>query len=919
MLNISFEELKSIQLLPEDYPRYIPSIKPIDSSLKNTAQAYLDKCREVISRLHRKNYHPENIVRINAQMFDQLMIYLFQTIEQDLCQKLSYTGRRATLMAQGGYGRGIMNIQSDIDLLFLCRTRKGEYVENLTEKILYLLWDLDLDVGYATRTVGECKKLMLKDITIMTSLLDARYLCGDPELADDFSRGIRSFLESKTVQNKLVKQKLDEQKDRIRRYGGSVFVLEPNVRDGMGGLRDYQMILWIAKIQLKAKNYIELLKEEILEEDEYNTLILARDFLWRIRNEIHLLSGNKSDSLTSHRQEIVAKNLGFRKQASGILGVEQFMQDYFKLAYQISLISDAAIRRLTTRGEGIKGLLARLKTRSLDENFKIKEGQIAARQPDVFKRKPRCILQIFKHVQDRGLPIHTETKDYLRAAQPVIDDKFRQNEANIQSFRSMMNDYHHLGDVLFAMHEVQLLDEWLPEFKKLRCRVQHDIYHTYTIDTHSIFAVNELSKLEAGSYKGKFDFYKEVLGKAHRPELLTMGLFLHDIGKGEGGNHSVKGAEIANRLTRRLGYSEADQKVIEFLVLSHLMMPHLSQRRDLEDQSMITEFARSMTNQDNLNMLFLLTWGDIRAVGPEAWTDWKGSLLQRLYTKTSEVIKRGEFTIDRTYERVERARKALLDKFGKKYSAEAFEKFLLVMPPRYFFAASEDEIERHFLLKQNRPHQGVITEFGFLPDEKLHELLIDTLYTPNIFSLVTGAMAAHAVNIIRADVFQTRDGHLLLTLKVTDAQGKPFRNPDLFDRIRLSLENVLSGQIKVADLLAAKLEQPDYMVRKPVQKAKSRVVIDNDVSAYYTVIDVYAHDRIGLLFDITRTLNELGLYIEVSKISTKVEQVSDAFYVKDIFGKKISSKQKLKEVKKALMKIVNPIEDKQAQKVVRQQ
>jgi len=312
-----------------------------------------------------------------------------------------------------------------------------------------------------------------------------------------------------------------------------------------------------------------------------------------------------------------------------------------------------------------------------------------------------------------------------------------------------------------------------------------------------------------------------------------------------------------------------------------------------------------MNHIENINMLFLLTWGDIRAVGPEAWTDWKGSLLEKLYLKTREVIWRGEFSQQKTLEHVQKIKEAFLSQLGEKYSREALDDFLSAMPPRYFFAATQKEMEKHFLLFKKEYRGKVITEFDFLPEEQVNEILVYTLYSPKVFPLVAGVMASQGVNILRADVFQTRDGHILLALYVTGVQGKPIQNPDRFDRIRLNLEKVLSGQVQVDHLIQQRVH-PEYLAKKPVQKAKSRVVIDNDVSAYYTVIDVYAHDRLGLLYDIIRTLTQLGCYVEVSKISTKVEQVSDAFYVKDIFGKKISSKQKLHEIKAALMEVVSP-------------
>ena len=318
---------------------------------------------------------------------------------------------------------------------------------------------------------------------------------------------------------------------------------------------------------------------------------------------------------------------------------------------------------------------------------------------------------------------------------------------------------------------------------------------------------------------------------------------------------------------------------------------------------MIIQFARSVGTVDHLNSLFLLTWADIRAVGPDAWTNWKGMLLEKLYLKTREVITRSEFSPEKTRERMARIKEELLILMGKRYARGDLQHFLSLMPPRYFFAVGNEDVERHFRVHQRGEKEDVVTEFRVVPEKGMTEILIYTVNAPQVFSLVTGVMLCHEINIIGADVFYTGDGRLFLTLLVTDARGVPISESGQFDKVRKTLQQVLTGQVKVDSLLAER-RLPDYLLKKPVQKAESRIAIDNDVSAYYTVIDIYAHDRLGLLYDITRTLLQLGCYVEVSKISTKVEQVTDVFYVKDIFGHKIISKEKIASIKKGLLDVI---------------
>ncbi|MBX7149371.1 [protein-PII] uridylyltransferase [bacterium] len=893
-----------IELHPGDFDRYIPDLNLNGVDVKEASLAYLEECRANVKKLQDAYYHSLHVTGALSRMTDKLIIGLFKVIEKEVLRKTTHQGDYATLVATGGYGRGEMNVYSDIDLLFLYPKNKGAYIEMLTEKLLYILWDLKLDVGYATRTIGDCKKLFLEDVTIMTSMLDRRYLAGDNERYEDFNQEILNLVKSGSVRKKMVESKVRERKDRVSKNGASVFVLEPNVKECAGGLRDLQTCQWLSKLLGLDGSFASLSEREYLTIDQTNVLGEARSFLLRIRNELHFLTKRKTDQLTFDRQENVARHMGFEND-DDIPLVERFMQAYYKYAYQVSAITDTLIRRIEHRDNMVTSLVRRVTSRKIDDDFRIVDAHIAAKNTAVFDENPKALMTLFYHVQTLGMSIHPETKEVVRLKSAKLDNAFRTNPDNIEAFRKLLNSYKNLGLTFFEMHDVQFLDEWMPEFKKLRCRVQHDIYHIYTIDTHSIFAVNELSKLVAGDYAGKFDFFLEILKEVQQPELLTLGLFLHDIGKGEGGNHSVKGAEIAKKITDRINYSDEEKKAIDFLITSHLLMPHLSQRRDIEDPDLIINFARSMGTLDNLNMLFLLTWGDIRAVGPEAWTDWKGTLLEKLYRKTREVLLKGDFSPESSRLHVSQGKERLREALLVHYPVLKVDYFLDQMPPRYFVIHTPDEAIKHFLLFNDELKDEVTVKQIPIKEEGVNEILIDSLNSPKVFYLVTGVMLAYSINILRADIFPTRDGHLLIILKITDEKGGMIHNDTLFKEVKLSLGEVISGRVKVESLLE-KRNIPDYLKKKQVQKAKTKVVVDNDVSAYSTVIDIYAHDRLGLLYDISRTLYDQGCYVEVSKISTKVEQATDVFYVKDIFGHKITSKAKITGIQKALMAVIEP-------------
>jgi [protein-PII] uridylyltransferase len=897
----------AIELTKGDFEKYIPNFEKGRDDLKIKAKNYLDQCNTNLKGLHDLGYHSQQLLGVRTLMIDRLIQTLFKRIEKETIKKLTHQGPYASVIAQGGYGRGEMNLHSDIDLLFLYPKKKGAYIETVTEKLLYVLWDLKLDVGYATRTVNECKKLMHEDVTIMTSLLDVRFLAGDKNLFKDLKNGIDQVLSNKSNQDKFITQKVDERNDRIEKQGKSVFVLEPNVKESHGGLRDLQTLLWIIKLKKLGSDLTALKKNGFLKEDELKTLLTARNFLWRIRNELHIISGKKRDVLSFQNQETVATRMGFENDDKGILGVEKFMQTYYQLAYQISAITGTALRRMTQKVSLVSNLLQKLKVKNLDDTFRIVENRIAVKHQNLFKKDPINMMRIFKVVQEFGLGLDPETLDHIRFYTPkLVDDKFRSNSQAIYIFRNILNNYENLGLVLEAMHESHFLDEWMPEFKKLRCRVQHDIYHIYTIDTHSIYAVNELSKLHRGDYKGEFDFYQKVMNEVLKPEMLTLGLFLHDIGKGEGGNHEVKGAIISKSITERLGYSEEEKAIIDFLIQAHLMMPHLSQRRDLEDVELINKFSKSMGSLDRLNMLLLLTWGDIRAVGPNAWTDWKDALLRKLYQKAFEVITQGEFSKEKTIERMIKVKKSVLEMVRGRYAKEDVQAYLDIMPPRYFFANQDEEIQKHYELFEKTKKENIAVTLE--SENNLSKILIFTINKPRIFSEVAGVMRLLAINVVRADVFQAKNGQVLIDIWVTNEKGAALDDKKRFEEVKSTLEKVFSEENNLEELIEAK-KVPDYLVKKPLQKAKEKVNIDNNISTYYTVIDVYAHDRLGLLYDLTKTLNDLGCYVDVSKISTKVEQVTDVFYVQDIFGHKIISKEKLREIKAKLLEIVKSGEE----------
>lgn len=880
----------------------VPELVLDSGDNKNAIAHYLRQCQSAITGLIEKNISSLSCHHLRSLMMDQLISKLFQ---QGLAKEKSLSPESITLIAVGGYGREEMSLHSDIDLNIIHEGTNRDSIKAFVEKILYPLWDAKLDVGYAVRTLKECWTILKSDQTVLTSLLDARFVAGNKLIFEKLKAGLLGILSRSGPRLNLIRQKITERELRLKKYGDSVYLLKPNVKEGPGALRDLHVLRWLATLMGLEGSFASLLKKEYISEEEYKALDFALKFFLQIRNRLNLQLKKKSDQMGFEQQIAIAHELGFTDTGSGILAVERFMQTYYTVASQTRAICQKVIFRiLATQESWFTRLKNRLAEKNLDGNFKTLRQKIMVRNNGLFKDEPLNLMQVFRHQQLTGLSLHYSTKDLISSHLYLVDKRFRENQQVAALFREIMGDLRHLGKTLQSMHDVHFFDTYIPEFRKLRNRVQHDIYHVYTVDTHSIFAVGELSKLAAGEYAGTFDLYARALQEVKQPELLTLGLLFHDIGKGEGGNHSAVGTRLADSITRRLGYTESERQMITLLVLSHLMMSHLSQRRDLEDEHLILEFAKTIKSPDTLNMLFLLTWADIRAVNPENWTGWKGTLLKSLYEKTRAVLEKGDFSEDLTLSRVADIRKNILERLKDRTPEMDLQEFLEMITARYLRTHSDTEILEHFGLIQKHKHENFFLTAREISEAHATEILIYAMNNPRLLALITGVMLSLGLNILTLEVFGLSNGSILVKLQVQTEFNTSISKIQVIEDMKKRLKAVFTGEENIARLIARYKKPLSLKLNKPVGLAKSDVVIDNDVSPFYTVIDIFTHDRLGLLYDIVTCLAEQGCYVEVSKISTKVEQVVDSLYVKDIFGGKITSKNKLRDMQNALMQLI---------------
>lgn len=858
---------------------------------------FLNRYGESIRCEHASGADGDRIVRSLAAMVDTLMKKLFQCITGDV--KSQNRGKEhIALVAIGGYGRGELNPYSDIDIMFLYSGKDGRRVEDIAKKILYFLWDMRLDVGYSVRTVDDCVEMAESDMTVKTALLDARLICGSPDLYKELQNVTLNQIMTRGSDS-FIRHKIAELEARREKYGSSVYLLEPNIKEGEGGLRDLHAALWIAKVRFKVSDSRELVMKGVLTEDELDIYHKSLSYLWRIRNELHYLAERRNDQLTFGDQRRVASFLGYRDTGSE-LGVEEFLRDYYLHATRVEQFWSLMVSKCLRREEKARGILGYLVRRPIGEGFFIIRGELSIPDEKCIAENSARLMMLFEYAQKHGVEIGMQAKDLVRKNLHLIHDKFRRNREVNASFFAILRGSRGVGETLRLMHYLGFLIRFIPEFERVYCKAQHDLYHIYTVDIHSLFAVEEIVRLKNGVHREALPLLTRLADEVEKRELLLLAVLIHDIGKGEGGNHSEKGAALVPTMARRMGLTREDSERLEFLVRHHLLFAHIAQRRDLHDEKMIIQFAKQMGTSENLKMLYLLTYADLKAVGPDVWTDWKAMLMEELYEKTFAVLERGDFKYEARSERVKNVRKKVLELLEGEYSSGLVKEELRALSTRHLLSNPPSALAEHIRMLLQLGNAPFISRIRHETEGGFSSYAICTLDTPGLFSMIAGVMAANGINILGAQIHTSTNGKALDILQVNSPQGFVITDEVRWERMEEDLRQVIQGKVRVRALVE-KRNRPTLLAEKVKPRFPTVIDVDNDVSSEYTVLDIYTHDKVGLLYRITSTLSELGLYIGVSKISTKIDQVADVFYVKDIFGHKITSEEKLAEIRQRLL------------------
>src|SRR5215469_7970909 len=837
-------------------------------------------------------------VREQSFLMDQLIRVLFDLVTQEIYPLANPTsGEKLAIVAVGGYGRGELAPYSDIDLLFLLPYKRTPHTEQVVEYLLYLLWDLGLRIGHATRSVEECLRQAKSDLTIRTGLLEARYLWGEQALFRDLKRRFDSDIVRGTAAQ-FVEGKLAERDARHQRVGDSRYQLEPNVKEGKGGLRDLHTLFWIAKYIYRTDDVGKLVELGVLSGEESARFDHAQNFLWTVRCHLHYLAGRAEERLTFDLQAEIARRMGYADDASG-RGVERFMKDYFLVAKDIgdlTRIFCAILEADQKRRRRLSWVRWGAGRRSLG-GFVLDGEWLTIPAEDFFKKDRVALLRLFHVAQEHGLDIHPRALRAASQSLKLIDDRLREDPEANRLFIEILTSRKDPETALRRMNEAGVFGCFVPDFGRVVAQMQYDMYHHYTVDEHTLFAIGILHKIESGLLEEEHPLATEVVAEIVSRRALYLAVLLHDIANGRGAAHSEIGEQVAVKLGPRLGLSDEETETVAWLVRWHLLMSGTAFKLDIGDPKTIADFVERVQSPERLKLLFVLTIADIRAVGPNIMNGWKAALLRELYQRTTEMMSGGLTVVarDSRIAAAQAAARLLLPDFGE----EEFPASTSRGYPFYCLAFRPETHARHARLMREATVSGapLTVEKRVHPQRSVTEITLYTADHPGLFSRIAGALAVSGANIVDAKILTMSNGMALDTFWVQDLAGRSFDRPDKLAKLAVIFENVLTGDLKPHREFA---RPPAFPSRMQVFTVVPRALVDNRASASHTVIEVNGRDRPGLLYELTRELTRLNLQISSAKISTYGEKVVDVFYVKNLFGHKVDQPAKLSEIQKSL-------------------
>lgn len=875
-------------------------------SLGPTCAEYLQRYRSAFEESVKRGESGVKSARAYASAIDGLLGALFCSADAVVRSERGPARGRLALVAVGGYGRGNMGLYSDVDVLFLCDDPTDPIVAALASALLYPLWDLGVDIGHAVRGVDETIELARKDIRTATTLIDVRRIGGNAEIVQDLHKRGRTKVFEPALNDFLDALSADTVA-RHERFGGSLFLLEPEVKQGRGGLRDLDVAEWAARARWDAKTVEDYVREGALYRREVQDFEAAREMLWRVRNLLHVRAKRQQDRLTFADQEEIATELGF---VDGVtLAVEQFMQAYYRHARVVAQTAERMLDRARRRKP-------KRRTNAIDlgDGTILFDGHVTVEKTERLREDPALALRLYQQVVRQEKPPFPYARDAIArfSSDKGFQAKLQASEEARKLFLSLLT---HTGlasvprgSLLTELHEVGLLVAMIPEMGPLTGRVHHDVYHVYTVDVHCIAAVDQVRSMARGQCLGELGLACRLMAENPRPVPLYLAALLHAIGKARSRDHARVGADIARQIGDRLGLAPVDVDQVVFLVREQHTLYHYATRRDVHEPETMRELTRLIGTPERLRDLYLLTVAVLSTTNPQAMTSWKARALEDVYFELAAAFEDEGPAYQNG--RAGQVRAEVRVGFVGDADQESLESFLTEMPDRYILAHPVDVIRRHARIARDTQDRGVAVTVGLGPTSELAEIVVTTPDRPGLLADVAAVLTAHRLAIASAEIYtRSRGGRMeAFDVFVVGREGRAFRvDASLEAKLTSELADLFEGKTTTAALLTRNPAQPAWAVRRSPD-VPTEVIVDNEASTKFTVVDVFTKDRIGLLHVIARTLKEQGLSIALSKVNTEGERVSDVFYVEGPEGGKVREPGRLVEIQVALRSAIEAMD-----------
>jgi [protein-PII] uridylyltransferase len=923
--------LKKIEAAAEARLSFSPNATPAEKLARYKTFLKVESHR--LKLLHRAGADGRENCQARATILDVLLRHLWESSKKSISATAQQELPPVALVAIGGFGRAELNPHSDIDFMFLHEgqvtgSKPRPYLAKLIDGVLYPLWDIGLKVGYSVRDLDDCVKVANADMQSKTSLIESRLIAGNETLFAKFQKAVVQ----KCVigfEEKYIAARLEDQATRRTKFGNSACMQEPNVKNGCGGLRDFQNLLWMSFFKYRTQSLRDLQTREFVSEAERKQLEAAYEFLLRVRTELHYNTNRPQDVLGKNLQPAIATNLGYGDRSPS-LRIEKFMRDLYVHMRNIYLITRTLEQRMallspqqTSRLARLRRLLPGAAPRKMPEpvdGFLFVAGEIRAANNRVFRDSPRRLMRVFLYAQQRHLTLHPDLAQLIRQQLSLVNREFLNDEHVRETFLTILERRGEVAHILRAMHEVNFLGKYIPEFGKLTCLVQHEFYHQYAADEHTLVCLEQLDKIweaQEPPYKN----YAPIFQSLERPGLLYLALLLHDVGKAashEKGQHAAVGATLAMRAAKRLQLDPSSAETVEFLVENHLLMATVSQRRDLDDATVIRNVARQIGTPEKLNLLALLTFADSQGTSDKLWSGFKDSLLWQIHSRAMTLLTGGtEFRRASEQARAE-VRDLVRELAPHRITDEEIAAHFNQLPQRYFeiytAAQIQDDVElthrfMHRLILEGSRALAPVTAWIDERDRGYSLVKVCTWDRAGLFGKIAGSLSAAGLNILGAQIFTRADGIALDTFFVNDARTGNLAAREQREKFSDLLEKVLTGEtVDFPALIARQTASRSSYSAYFGERMETQIRFDNEASDGRTLIEIETEDRLGLLYTISQTFTELHLDIAAARIVTERGAAIDSFYISDIISGKVTAPKRLETIAARLREAIGKLE-----------